>query len=344
MMTAFSSTTSTAHQDADSCGTVMDRFGSWAALWMRFAGIVMVAGRLSAASPDAALRSYQKGDYKASRQEYEALARSTPDDPRYRFNAGAAAYRQLDFTNAASHFESAIASRDLHLQEQAYYNLGNTLYQMGSRAPDSQTKLQQWEQALTHFNSALKLEAADTNAAANLQYVKSRVEELRKQQPPQQQQQKKDSKDSKDSKDQQDQKPNPSGGKDQKSNDKKQSGQKGPEEKDAQGANDPKDSKDGAAKDEQAQSKPNPKDAAAGKDKDSGGDSKNGSQAGRQGDPKNGKGQAAGIEDGKAGEMSAAQAARLLDEQKGDEKALVFQPGGQGQKPRDPAQRSRKTW
>ena len=304
-------------------------------------------GPVSAASPDTALRSYQKGDYKASRQEYEALARTTPEDPRYRFNAGAAAYRQSDFTNAATHFESAIASRDLHLQEQAYYNLGNTRFQMGFRAPDPQSKLQQWEQALTHFNSALKLDATDTNAAANLEYVKSRVEELRKQQPPPQQQKKDDKKDPKDSKDQQQ---NPSGDGQQKSNDKKQqdhdpaSGQKGSQEKDSQGTGEPKDSKDGDSKEDQAQSKPNPKEDAAGKDKGTGGESKNGSQAAQQGDPKNGKAQAAEPGDSKAGEMSAAQAARLLDEQKADEKALVFQPGGQGQKPRNPAQRTRKTW
>lgn len=327
---------------------------------MRLAGIVAAFCMGSfwghAVSPDTAERAYHKGDYRTAQKEYDTLAKGTPDDPRYQFNAGAAAYKMSNFTNAAAYFEAARGARDLGLQQKAYYNLGNTLYQMGFREQDPRAKIQTWQQALTNYNSALKLNPSDTNAASNLQFVKAKVEELMRQQPqpPKNRQQNQDQdkdkdKDKDQDKDQQqqqqdsnqDQASKPKNSKDQsgknsqdKNKDKQQDGQDSQASKDPQ---DPKDEKNETAKNDpnQGKDKDKDKDQNAGKDQ--------GSQAGKPGDEKNGKGQAVGMEEGKAGEMSPAQAARLLDEQKGDEKALVFQPG-QGKRPTDPAKRSRKTW
>lgn len=298
-----------------------------------------------AASADSALDAYEKRDFARARAEFEKLAKERPDDPRYRFNAGDAAYRMRDFTNAAAHFESALASPDLKLQQGAYYNLGNSRYLIGEQAKEPQEKLQAWQQSLTNFSSALGLDPKDTNAASNLAYMRQRVEELMKQMPPPQKQQPKGDKDKdndkKDKKDAPGKDPQPpqqqSGDKPQdpqdqqkdapgKDQDKDQAGKKGEQEdkKSGQTKSDPK--KDG--KPEQGQKE---KQQAQKQD---------GKETGKEGE--DGEAQEASEVTAKPGEMSPAQAARLLDNQKAEEKALVFQSGNG----KESAERKtrRKTW
>ena len=311
--------------------------------------VTLVSGlAVHGASPDTAQQAYKKGDFLKARREYEALVQGQPDDPRYQFNAGAAAYRTYDFTNAANRFEATLASPDLKLQEKAYYNLGNTRYQLGFRAPDPQAKLKQWQQAVTDYNSALKLDATDTNAASNLQFVKSKVEELMRQQPPSQRQKNQDKNQNQDKdKDKKDQDPSQDSKSDkQKDQEKKQQEAQQNQSKDDQSKSDSKEPQDGNPdkKDGQDQAQNDAKKQDQESKSGQKQDGKDGRDAGQKPEGKDGKGQAIGMEEGKAGEMSQAQAAKLLDEQKGDEKALIFQPGGQGKRPRDPSQRSRKTW
>lgn len=297
-----------------------------------------------AASADAALDAYEKGDFARARAGFERLAKERPDDPRYRFNAGDAAYRMRDFTNAAAHFESALASPDLKLQQGAYYNLGNARYLIGEQAKDPQAKLQAWQQSLTNFSSALGLDPKDTNAASNLAYMRQRVEELMKQMPPpqQQQQQQKGEKDK-------DKKDDP--GKDQQAQDQ-QSGdkQKDPQDKqkDAQSNKGDQDKDQAGKKGEQEDKKSEQAKSDPKKDGKPDQGQKDKQQAQKQAGKETGKeggdgeAQEATEEAAKPGEMSPAQAARLLDNQKAEEKALVFQSGNGKESPE--RQRRRKTW
>lgn len=299
-----------------------------------------------AASADSALDAYEKRDFARARAEFEKLAKERPDDPRYRFNAGDAAYRMRDLTNAAAHFESVLASPDLKLQQGAYYNLGNSRYLIGEQAKDPQAKLQAWQQSLTNFSSALGLDPKDTNAASNLAYMRQRVEELMKQMPPPQQQQPKGDKDK-------DKKDDP--GKDQQPQDQ-QSGDKQQDAQDKQ--KDPQSSKDDPGKDQdedQAGKKGEPEDKKSeqaksdpkkdgkpeqGQKEKQQAQKQAGKETGKEGE--DGEAQEASEEAAKPGEMSPAQAARLLDNQKAEEKALVFQSGN-GKESRE-RQRRRKTW
>src|SRR5262249_7038875 len=103
-------------------------------------------------------------------------------DPRLRFNAGAAAYRNGQFDEAAKRFDQALASPDLKLQERAYFNRGNTLYYLGAGLPDPSKKSEVWQKAVGDFESTLKLNPQDADAKFNLEYVKKQLEELKKQQ------------------------------------------------------------------------------------------------------------------------------------------------------------------
>lgn len=156
---------------------------------LRVALVLGVAGSPAAASPSSALRDYQAGRYDQSLKEYQDLIRKRPDDPRLRFNAGVAAYRDRQFDEAARHFGEALTSPDLELQGKAYYNRGNARYWLGEKLDDPAKKTELWQEALRDFESSLKLHPGDADAKHNQEYVKRRLEELQQQPPPQQQQQ-----------------------------------------------------------------------------------------------------------------------------------------------------------
>ncbi len=152
-------------------------------------------------TPEEALQAYRKGRFTESEGQYAELAKERPNDPRLRFNAGTAAYRQNDLTNAARWFESVVAAPDLRLQQQAYYNLGNTRYRLGEGVQNPQDRQRLWQEAITNFTAASKLDAADTNAAGNLAFLRRKLEELQQQMPPPSQQSQDNQKDqNKDSK------------------------------------------------------------------------------------------------------------------------------------------------
>ncbi|HTI69660.1 MAG TPA: VWA domain-containing protein, partial [Candidatus Limnocylindria bacterium] len=86
------------------------------------------------ASTGKAETQYQKGQFEGALAEYEKLAKENPDDPRLRFNAGASAYRSGDYKKAGGLFEQVLTAQDLKLQQQAWYNLGNTHFKLGEEA------------------------------------------------------------------------------------------------------------------------------------------------------------------------------------------------------------------
>lgn len=149
--------------------------------------LVLVLGlAMAAGSPATALREYEAGRFEAALKEYEQALERKKDDPRLHFNAGAAAYRQRKFDQAIRHFTEALPAQDLKLQEQAYYNLGNTLYRAGEAAGDPQKMQQAWEDALRRYDGAIKLNTNNADARFNYEFVKTKLEELKQQQQQQQ--------------------------------------------------------------------------------------------------------------------------------------------------------------
>lgn len=144
------------------------------------------------ASTGKARRAYDAGRFDESLQEYQRLLQRQPDDPRLKFNAGAAAYRDGQFEEAARLFDEALSARDLELQRSAYYNRGHALYRLGERQDEPPQRLQTWEKSLRDFEVAMKLEPKDEDAKFNYEFVKQRLEELKQEQQQQQQNQKQD--------------------------------------------------------------------------------------------------------------------------------------------------------
>jgi len=194
------------------------------------------------ASPAVAEQAYQKGDFATAEREYAAAAQHNTNTPDLQFNAGTAAYKAGQFPQAAEAFQKSLGSepsadaKRLAAQEDAYYNLGDTLYRTGQKTEQSEPKqtIQSWEQAIKTYEAALQLRANDADAKFNRDFVKQKLEELKKKQEQQkkdqqkkdEQKQKQDQKD-KDQKNQSGQKPDQKDqqNKDQKPDEKNQSGQ-----------------------------------------------------------------------------------------------------------------------
>ena len=141
------------------------------------------------ASVSTAERAFQKGDYARAEQEYRQAAAKHPDKPVLQFNHGAAAYKSGVFDQAAESFARAMKTDDLTLQQDDYYNLGNTQYRLGQKTEKAHTQetIKTWEQAVQSYEAALQLKPADTDAKYNRDLVKRKLEELKKQQQQKQQ-------------------------------------------------------------------------------------------------------------------------------------------------------------
>ena len=157
--------------------------------------IVLSLGGKVMASPASALREYKNGQYDQALQDYKKLLDKTSEDPRLHFNAGAAAYRNGQFSEATNQFSAALNSPDLKLQESAYYNRANSLFRLGEQTQNPELRSQSWEKALRDYDLTLKLNGEDQDAKFNREFVKKKLEQLKQQQ--QQQQQSKNDKDQK---------------------------------------------------------------------------------------------------------------------------------------------------
>jgi Ca-activated chloride channel family protein len=153
------------------------------------------------ASTASAEDAYNKGDYVTAAREYAAAAQRDPKKPALQFNVGTAAYRAGQFQQAAQAFQESISrtvsgdARRLADQEDAYYNLGNTLYRTGQTTEESapQQTLETWSRAVKAYDAALELRANDADSKFNRDFVKRKIDELKQKQsqqnPPQNQSQ-----------------------------------------------------------------------------------------------------------------------------------------------------------
>ncbi len=286
-------------------------------------------------SPAQARKAFESGEYKAALEEYNRLLRERPADARLHYNAGAAAYRAEDFDTAVNQFNEALRTTDLGLQRDAYYNRANTRYRQGDKSTEATDKQQMWESAIYDYDRALKLNPEDADAKFNRDLVQRKLEELKKQQEQQQKQQNPDDKN-------QDKKENPDDKEKQKQEQKKQD-QKDQQGKDQEKKQDQKqkdDQKDQEKKQGDEQELKKQDQAKKEKDdgqKDSKQDKQQADQQGKKkGDEKKDGKQPDQGENGEpmqaqaSGEMTLEQAMQLLDDLKGQERALIFQPPKDG--------------
>ena len=265
---------------------------------------------LAGASTSGALRDYQAGRYDKAQEEYQRLLQTKSDDPRLALNAGTAASRGGKLGEAEFMLTKAVNAQDLQVQQQAYYNRGNSRFLTGDSAQEPDVKKSAWENSLKDFESAMKLDAKDADAKHNYEFVKQKLEELKKQEQQQQKQDKNQNKDeNKDQQKQSDQQ--------QKQDQNKQDQQKSDQQKDKSQQSKQDDKQKEQEKKDQQQA-----DAQKEKDRQ---DQQKKDQQPKPDEQKNSgeQQQAAAAQQGE--QMTPEQAMRVLDTTKGDEKVLPIQ-------------------
>jgi Ca-activated chloride channel family protein len=288
-------------------------------------------------SPASALREYKAGQYDQALKEYEQLLKRKGEDPRLHFNAGAAAYRNQQFEEAAKQFNATLAAPDLKLQGLAYYNEGNALYHLGERDPDPKKRKEAWEKAAQDYQSTAKLNPQDQDAKFNYEFVKRKLEELKQQQQQSQQDKSEQQKDEDKKQEQQNQQQQQQDQQKKDQQQQQQAQQKQSEEK-----------KDSAKQEQQKkqseQQQQQQQQQAAKQSQEQKERQRQERQQAKQSpeqpkDKGDEKEQEAAVAQA-AGQMTPQQAQQLLDAQKGDEQMLPPQPTGK------PADRSRpiKDW
>ncbi|MFM1944789.1 MAG: hypothetical protein RI897_3771 [Verrucomicrobiota bacterium] len=285
---------------------------------------------VAAVSAGGAMRAYEEGRYREAMEQYRELAEKDPKDLRLAYNLGTAAYRAGDYGVAAGAFTNALSGADLQLQQKSFYNLGNTLFQMGEGSTDFAEKSARWTQATNNYNAAMQLDPEDTSARDNLLYVSRKLEELQQQQQ-QQQQQGGDQGDQQEQQDQnqQDQQQRQQGQDQQQ--DQGQQEQQGDSGEQRQDSQQQQQGEDGQGQQQQS-----------GRGEEDAGQEQQ--QSGSEGEAGEGEEQEAGASGGAegeggeqggeqregrvAGQMTAAEARRFLDEQRDGERTMIFLPKG----------------
>jgi Ca-activated chloride channel family protein len=142
------------------------------------------------ASPGSAAKAYAHGDFTAAERDYMAAAKSNPKQPILQYNEGAAAYKAGEFPQAAQAFQASVDAspsgnaKRLVEQEDAYYNLGNTLYREGQKTQqgNAEQTIQTWTQAVKAYDAALQLRAEDVDSKFNRDLVSRKLAALKKEQ------------------------------------------------------------------------------------------------------------------------------------------------------------------
>jgi Ca-activated chloride channel family protein len=129
------------------------------------------------------LSAYHEGKFDQAYNEFQQTLQAHPKsraEDRLQFDSGAAAYKKKDYEKALESFSQALLSTETGLQAKSHYNLGNTLYQRGDQQKSDAKKLANWTNALDHYQQTLKLDPQDREAKENYEFVKRKIDELKK--------------------------------------------------------------------------------------------------------------------------------------------------------------------
>jgi Ca-activated chloride channel family protein len=273
-------------------------------------------------------RLYDAGKYDDAAEHYNQALVDDPDSPRLHFNLGDARYKAGKFDDALAAFGQVPGSdADAGRSARLAYNVGNTKFRQGEAAEtkEPQKALELWADALVAYRHALGANPDDVDAKFNHELVEKKIAALKKkleqqkQQQQQQQQQKQDKQDGQ--KDQQQQSQQGQQDQQEKQEKQDQSGQQDQaKQQDQQQQGDQKTAQDQQGKDDQQQDRENGQQDAP-QQGQQGGTQEQQQQQAAAGEKAPGGDAATG--EARPGEMTAREAAALLDAQRTQE----VQPG-----------------
>ncbi len=133
-------------------------------------------------------REYKKQHYDKAEVAYRRALEQDSADFRGQYNLANGLYRQKKYSEAARHYEQALANQNLTKKQraQALHNQGNSLLEAAMH--DGQ--MQGLQQAVGCYQSALKLDPKNEDTRYNLAYARRLLQQQQQQQQQNQQQQK----------------------------------------------------------------------------------------------------------------------------------------------------------
>ncbi len=199
---------------------------------------------------DRAVHAGQRNDWAQSTHLLKQALVEQADRPDLLYDLGVSSFKNKEFEQALSYFNQASQkSADIQLQEQAYFNAGNTHVQ-----------LKQLQEAITAYDNVLRINPANKQAAHNKEVVKKMLEQQKQSEKENQDQNKDDKEDNKQDKNQPDQQKNEDDNKQQTNNNDAQNKQNNDNQN--QKEQHPDNASDMTQKPEQSQQKNNQKEQA----------------------------------------------------------------------------------
>jgi Ca-activated chloride channel family protein len=153
-------------------------------------------------------RLYDAGKYDDAAEHYNQALVDDPDSPRLHFNLGDARYKAGKYDDALASFGQVPAGdADPDRTARLAYNVGNTKFRQGeaAEAKEPQKALELWAESLVAYRRALGADPDDVNAKFNHELVEKKIAALKKKLEEQQKQKQPQQDKQKDQKDQQQQ-------------------------------------------------------------------------------------------------------------------------------------------
>ena len=164
---------------------------------LQIALVIALAQTASADSTREAIsqgnKLYLQGNFNQAINHYDQALVEAPQALEPKFNKANSYYRLDDLGKAMDLYRQVAAeSKDMTLVAKAKYNLGNTFFQQGSKQKDSNLKkaIEDMETAIGSWRGVLDSEPENTKAAKNIEVarltIKDLLDQLNKQQDPNQ--------------------------------------------------------------------------------------------------------------------------------------------------------------
>jgi Ca-activated chloride channel family protein len=136
---------------------------------------------------------YADGNFNEAINQYDQALVDMPQAPEPKLNKANSYYRLDDLAKAIDLYkEVAAEAKDMKLVTKAKYNLGNCFFQEGAKQRDSdlQKALESMKTSITHWRAALDIEPENKKAARNIEVarltIKDILDQINKQQDPNQ--------------------------------------------------------------------------------------------------------------------------------------------------------------
>lgn len=124
------------------------------------------------------LEAYQNEQWDESLNHFQDALIDDPENPQLHFNISAVQYKKQRYEAALESIEKAMVTDDILLQQRAFFNQGNTYYQ-----------LEKYQEAVEAYKKALDIQPKDQEAKHNLELVRAKLKEMADKQEQQQDQQ-----------------------------------------------------------------------------------------------------------------------------------------------------------